>query len=188
MPSPAPGDATLTIDRLGARDLVGKGGFRMTSAAFEDGQMLDPCFTAQEEDAVAPPLEWNAPPPGAQELVLVAECMETGACHWLVWGLAPQQGKLMEGEVPPRVGKNQAGNSEWLLPNPKEGDPQHTYAFQLFAVDLPLVNMPGAGLDEVAKSMEDHVVSVATLDAVYQFTEEEDWDDVDLDEIDFDGS
>ena len=28
------------------------------------------------------------------------------ACHWLVWGLAPQKGQLLEGETPPRAGKN----------------------------------------------------------------------------------
>jgi phosphatidylethanolamine-binding protein (PEBP) family uncharacterized protein len=179
----------MAIARIGGEELLGKGGFKLTSVAFENGDALDPCFTAQEEDAVAPPLEWTAPPSGSQELVLVVECIDTGKAHWLVWGLSPQLGKLMEGEVPPRVGKNALGNSEWLLPNPQEGDPPHTYLFQLFAVDLPLVLMPGAGLDELVKEIDGHVVSAAMLTATYEYQEQDDdWDEIDLDQIDFDGN
>ena len=178
----------LTIAKIGCEKLIGKGGFALTSPAFEDGGMLDPSFTAQEEDAVAPPLDWTAPPPLAQELVLVVECPETQAVHWLVWGLPAQRAKLMEGEVPPRVGKNTAKNSEWLLPNPKEGDGRQRYVFQMFAVDLPLVLMPGASHKQLLKELENHVVSCAVLTAEYEYVEDEDWDDVDIDDIDFDGN
>ena len=140
------GHAKLAVARLGRPELLGKAGFALRSAAFEDGEELDPSFTADEEDAVAPPLEWTAPPPGTAELVLVVEDPDAGAepaCHWLVWGLAPQKGQLLEGEAPPRVGKNAHRNSEWLLPEPPHEDDPHAYVFQLFAVDLPLTLMPG---------------------------------------------
>ena len=65
-----------------------------------------------------------------------------------MWGLPGQQGKLLEGEAPPRVGKNAFGNSEWLLPDPPTGDAPNTYVFQLFALDLPLTLMPGASREE----------------------------------------
>src|SRR5690606_7978065 len=101
------GHAKLTIAQLGGEGLLNKGGFKLASPAFRDGEELDPSFAAGEEDAVAPPLEWTAPPPGAQELVIVVEDPDAPTpepfCHWLVWGLAPQQGKLLEGEAPPRV-------------------------------------------------------------------------------------
>ncbi len=45
----------------------------MTSAAFDNGEELDPSFTADEDDPVAPPLEWTAPPEGAMELALIVE-------------------------------------------------------------------------------------------------------------------
>ena len=141
------GHGKLVVAKLGDEGMVGKSGFALTSAAFENGGALDPSFTADEEDAVAPPLEWSAPPPGTQELVLVVEDPDAPApepfCHWLVWGLPGQKGKLLEGEVPPRVGKNSFGNSEWLLPDPPTGHGAHDYVFQLFALDLPLVLMPG---------------------------------------------
>lgn len=179
------GHGKLVVARLGAEGLIGRNGFALSSAAFDDGSALDPCFTADEEDAVAPPVEWTAPPPGTQELVLVVEDadFQTGEpfCHWLVWGLAPQKGQILEGETPPRVGKNAFGNSEWLLPDPPTGDKPHDYVFQLFALDLPLTLMPGASRAELESAMEGHVMGIALLTGTYAREEggDYDWDDGD---------
>lgn len=174
-----PGDGGLTIARLGSEKSLGRAGFALSSPAFRHGGELDPSFTACEEDAVAPPLEWTAPPPGSQELVLVVEDLDgpdgKPNLHWLVWGLAPQPGKLLEGETPPRTGKNGLGNSEWLLPDPPLGE-QHRYVFQLFALDLPLTLMPGATHAELAAAMEHHVVACAVLTARFEGHEVEQWD------------
>lgn len=179
-----PGHAGLAIAKLASEKDFGRGGFAITSPAFREGEELDPCFTADEEDAVAPPLEWSAPPPGAQELVLVVEDADNAApnpfCHWLVWGLAPQRGKLLEGEVPPRVGKNAHGNSEWLLPEVEFGDPAHQYVFQLFAIDLPLTIMPGAKREDLMASLEGHIVASALLTGTYAGEEQDEdgeWDE-----------
>ena len=56
---------TLTLEKVADERVLGRGGFVLTSAAFRHGGELDPSFTAIEEDAVAPPLEWTPPPPGA---------------------------------------------------------------------------------------------------------------------------
>ena len=153
--------------------------------AFENGKALDPCFTADEEDAVAPPLEWSAPPPGSQEIVILVEDADTNGdnltCHWSVWGLPGQKGMLLEGETPPRVGKNSKRNSEWQLPAPPEDDAPHQYVFQIFALDLPLTLMPGASSAELVKSMEGHVVAAAVLTGTYKREEgdDEEWDEDD---------
>ena len=171
------GDAgRLVAARLGSEALLGKGGLALSSAAFRHGQPLDPSFTADEEDAVAPPLEWTAPPPGTHEMVLVVEDVDAPFCHWLVWGLAGQKGQVLEGEAPPRVGKNSFGNSEWLLPDPPTGDDPHSYAFQLFALDLPLTLMPGADRDELMAAMEGHVIALALLTGTYAREEGGDYD------------
>ncbi|TIX49756.1 YbhB/YbcL family Raf kinase inhibitor-like protein [Alteraurantiacibacter aquimixticola] len=174
------GHAKLAVAKLGAEGMVGKNGFTLTSAAFADGKALDPCFTADEEDAVAPPLEWTAPPPGTQELVLIVEDPDAPApepfCHWLVWGFPGQKGQILEGEVPLRVGKNSFGNSEWLLPDPPTGHDPHDYVFQLFALDLPLTLMPGAGRDDLVEAMKGHVTAVALLTGTYAREEGGDYD------------
>ncbi|MCB2084633.1 MAG: YbhB/YbcL family Raf kinase inhibitor-like protein [Sphingomonadaceae bacterium] len=181
LPSPHAGCARLTVAQLADDKTFGRGGFALSSPAFRAGEALDPSFTADEEDAVAPPLEWTAPPPGAQELVIVVEDMDAGgddaACHWLVWGLPGQKGMLLEGEVPPRVGKNAHRNSEWLLPEPPHDDPPHTYVFQIFATDLPLTLMPGASREDVVASIKGHVMAAAVLTATYKREEEDDWDE-----------
>lgn len=184
----------LAVARLASPDLIGAEGFELGSVAFDDGDELDPSFTAYEEDAVAPPLEWSAPPAGAMELALVVECPDAPgaepACHWLVWGLAPQKGQLLEGETPPRTGKNGQGNSEWMLPKPPVGE-EHSYVFQLFALDAPLDLAPGATRKGLIDAIEGHVVGVAMLTASFRPEDEDEegeWDDVDLDKIDFDGN
>lgn len=182
---PAARHAGLAIAALGDARTLGRGGFALSSPAFRPGDELDPCFTAYEEDAVAPPLEWTAPPPGSQELVIIVEDASSDggvpACHWLVWGLPGQKGKLLEGEVPPRTGKNAQGNSEWLLPNPPEGETRQ-YVFQIFATELPLTLMPGASRDDLIASIKGFVTACAVLTAPFTGSadEEEGWDDEDL--------
>lgn len=178
------GHGKLAVARLGGEELLHRDGFTLASAAFEDGEALDPSFTADEEDSVAPPLEWSAPPAGTQELALVVEDPDAPPrgqdaepfCHWLVWGLAPQRGKLLEGEAPPRVGKNAFGNSEWLLPDPPTGHGPHDYVFQLFALDRPLALMPGATRGDLVDAMQGHVIAAAVLTATYQRSDEDDLD------------
>ena len=183
VPGGTNGIGALAAARIGSERILGRGGFALSSAAFAGGGALDPSFTAIEEDAVAPPLEWTAPPPGAQELVLLVECPETGAaCHWLVWGLPGQRGQLLEGEVPPRVGKNAAGNSEWLLPQPSIGE-THRYVFQLFASELPSTLMPGATREDLLAELEGNVMAMSVLTAQFtgQEAEEDDLGDWDAD-------
>ena len=180
--NPHAGHAKLAIARLADERAFGRGGFSLKSPAFDNGEALDPCFTADEEDAVAPPLEWTAPPPGSQEIVIVVEDPDTNGdtptCHWTVWGLPGQKGMLLEGETPPRVGKNSARNSEWQLPAPPMDDEAHSYVFQIFALDLPMTLMPGATSAELIKSMEGHVVAAAVLTGTYKREEGGDeWDE-----------
>lgn len=182
---PAAHHPGLAIASLGDAKTMGRGGFALTSPAFKPGQELDPCFTAKEEDAVAPPIEWTAPPPGSQELIIIVEDAtnpdaEPG-CHWLVWGLPGQKGKLLEGEVPPRTGKNAFGNSEWLLPDPPVGETRH-YVFQIFATDLPLTLMPGASREEVIGAIKGFITGCAVLYAPFTGVEASDGliDDIDF--------
>ena len=175
--------AQLTISRVADEKVLGRSGFALSSDAFRNGGELDPSFTACEEDAVAPPFEWTAPPAGSQELVLVAEDADKGHVHWTVWGLAPQKGKLLEGEAPPRTGKNAHGNSEWLLPDPPLGE-EHRYVFQLFAVDLPLTLMPGATHEELIRNLDGHVTAAAVLTARFEGHEVEELDVDDLGDVD----
>lgn len=174
-----PPAAQLSIARLADAARLGRGGFALSSPAFADGGELDPSFTAHEEDAVAPPLEWTAPPAEAVELALIVEDADTTgtACHWLAWGLPAQRAKLLEGEAPPRTGKNAQGNSEWLLPRLGAEDGRHRYVFQLFASDIALDLIPGATRADLLEALEGHVVAAALLTGTFAAPEDDaDWD------------
>ena len=181
------GHGKLAVARLADDKTLCAGGFALTSAAFENGEPLDPMFTADEEDACAPPLEWSAPPRGTKALALIVEDPDAPTpepfCHWLVWGLPGQQGKLLEGEAPPRVGKNSFGNSEWLLPDPPTGHGAHDYVFQLFALDSPLALMPGATRGDLLEAIKGRIIAVAVLTGTYVRSDEEEieWGDDDED-------
>lgn len=183
LPASCPANSGLAVARFATRETIGRSGFALTSPAFGQGEELDPCFTADEEDAVAPPMEWTAPPKNAEEMVLIVEDASTPepTCHWLVWGLTAQHGKLLEGEVPPRTGKNDQGNSDWLLPKVDADGDAHWFVFQLFALDLPVALMPGAGKAELFAAMEGHVIAASVLSASYSGSDEDDFVDPDED-------
>jgi len=183
---PAARHAGLAIAKHGSERNFGRGGFKLISPAFQSGGELDPCFTADEEDAVAPPLEWTAPPPGAMEMVVIVEDANDASaaprCHWLVWGIPGKKGMILEGEVPPRTGKNSLGNSEWLLPDLPVAETHH-FVFQLFALELPLTLMPGATREDLLAAMDGQVVASTALVAQYTRAQEdeEDWGDDEID-------
>ena len=148
--------------------------------AFAPKQRIPDQFTRQGGN-VSPRIEWSGAPADTRSFALVVEDPDAPSpepfCHWLVWGLAPQKGQLLEGETPPRVGKNSFGNSEWLLPDPPTGHGAHDYVFQLFALDQALTLMSGASRSDVLGAMKGHVIAAAVLTATYLRSDEEDWED-----------
>ena len=166
------GHGKLAVAKLGGEDALHVGGFRLQSAAFVDGERLDPMFTADEEDACAPPLEWSAPPAGTRALALIVEDPDAPGLepfvHWLGWGMEPRAGKLFEGEEPPVLGQNSYLKSEWLAPDPPAGHGVHDYVFQLLALDAPIELEAGSGRGAFMDALEGHVIGAAVLTGTYQ--------------------
>lgn len=166
------GHSKLAVAKLGGEDALHAGGFRLQSAAFVDSERLDPMFTADEEDACAPPLEWSAPPRGTKALALIVEDPDAPGpeplVHWLGWGMEPRAGKLLEGEDPPIMGKNSAFQTDWLAPDPPTGHGKHDYVFQLFALDVPLELAEGSGRGAFMDELEGHVLAAAVLTGTYE--------------------
>ncbi len=166
------GHGKLASVTLGREGVLGASGFALTSPAFADGEPLDPMFTADEEDACAPPLAWTAPPNGTEALVLVIEDPDVPLAEpfvqLLCWGMTPAAGELLEGEDPPILGQNSLLKQGWLAPDPPKGHGPHDYVFQLFALDVPMELSAGSGRDAVLEEMEDHVIGLAVLTATYE--------------------
>ncbi len=166
------GHGKLAVAKLGSEASLGAGGFALTSAAFADGEALDPMFTADEEDACAPPLAWTAPPAGTGALALIVEDPDAPSpqplVHLIGWGFEPAAGDLFEGDDPPMVGMNSYNQAGWLPPDPPSGHGAHDYVFQLFALDRPLDLAPGAGRSALVEAMEGHVLGAAVLTGSYR--------------------
>ena len=125
---------------------VGEATIDLSSPAFANGGRLPPRFTA-DGDGVSPPLVWGDPPAGTARMVLVVEDADAPTpqplVHAIVWGIAPEAGRLAEGAIVRDgdggadgrdVGRHSFRGEGWLPPDPPTGHGEHRYAFQLFAV------------------------------------------------------
>jgi Raf kinase inhibitor-like YbhB/YbcL family protein len=152
----------------------------LTSPAFADGARLPERFTA-DGDGVSPPLTWGVPPEGTALFALLVEDADAPTpqplVHAVVWGIAPDAGRIAEGEIVADgagdragrdVGRNSFRREGWLPPDPPTGHGAHRYAFQLFALDADTPD-PGAspGRAAILAAMAGHVVAAGVLTGTY---------------------
>ena len=85
-------------------------------------------------------------------------------------GLPPSVASCSKARFRRCTGKNAFGNSEWLLPDPPQGETRH-YLCKIFATDLPLVLMPGrrarAELPEKIRIIARTITACAVLHATF---------------------
>ena len=152
----------------------------LSSPAFANGGRLPPRFTA-DGAGVSPPLVWGDPPAGTARMVLVVEDADAPApqplVHAIVWGIAPEAGRLAEGAIVRDgdggadgrdVGRHSFLGEGWLPPDPPTGHGEHRYAFQLFAVGTGAGD-PGAtpGRGDVVAAIAGHVLAAGLLVGTY---------------------
>lgn len=158
----------------------------LTSPAFAHEGRLPPRCTADGE-GVSPPLTWGPPPAGTAHLALLVEDPDAPApqplVHAIVWGLAPDAGRLAEGAIAPDddgegaggrdVGRNSFRREGWLPPDPPTGHGAHRYAFQLFALGAGAPD-PGPTPNRAAliDAMRGHVLAAGLLIGRYSRGEE----------------
>lgn len=177
-----PPERAQGLDRLGAHpdDLDDRPewalairGFALASGAFGEGQPLPKRHT-REGDDLSPPIAWGDPPPGTRSLALLLEgpaAPGAGPTHWLVVGLKPRAGDLVEGRgsdpsdvAEARALTNDFGVVGWGGPRPPN-DPAGGYRFRLFALDL-VPHLPAtAGRAEFEAAIAGHVVAECSLSA-----------------------
>jgi Raf kinase inhibitor-like YbhB/YbcL family protein len=134
--------------------------FSIATPAWENGEAIPTEHTCDGENT-SPPLEIGTPPEGAQSLALVMDDPDAPNppfVHWLLWDVPADASEIPAGipagetveELDGAVqGANGTGELGYVGPCPPEGDPQHTYLFELYALEEPLGLDPGATHDEV---------------------------------------
>jgi Raf kinase inhibitor-like YbhB/YbcL family protein len=148
----------------------------ITSAAFENGQVVPRKHTCQGDDA-SPALLWNDVPAGAKSLALI--CNDPDApvgdwVHWVIYNLPTSLNGLPEG-VPPtetlpngaHQGLNDFRRSGYGGPCPPPGKP-HRYFFTLYALDATLPPKEHATRRDFMRAIQGHVLAEAKVMGTYK--------------------
>ncbi len=144
----------------------------LTSSAFDDGDPIPEKYGYQAQN-VNPPLEIEGVPPSAQSLVLIMDdpdAVEPAGKiwdHWVVWNISPSMRQLPEDWEPdtPVEGPNDYGEQGYGGPNPP--DREHTYRFQLYALDRSLDIARETTADTLRDTIEDDILGETTLHGTY---------------------
>jgi len=148
---------------------------KITSSAFNEGQMIPLKFTCDGQD-ISPPLEWDNAPGAAKSFALICDDPDAPMgtwVHWVVYDIPPDMKNLAEDIRPERElgrgirqGKNSWPNIGYGGPCPPGGT--HRYYFKLYALDTMLNLKPGATKEQLLQAMKGHVLEEAQLMGKYQ--------------------
>lgn len=128
---------------------------------------------AADGDNASPALSWEGAPEGTQSFVVIAEDPDAAQpkpfVHWLAYDIPAAVTALREGfpanaTVPDpqgvKQGANSMGSTGYTGPKPPVQDGAHHYHFQVFALDVPSLNLlPAADRAAVLDAMRGHVLA-----------------------------
>ncbi|MFQ3319044.1 MAG: Raf kinase inhibitor-like YbhB/YbcL family protein [Natronomonas sp.] len=146
----------------------------LTSPAFSDGDPISEEYGYTERN-VNPPLEIEGVPSDAESLALIMDdpdAIEPAGKiweHWLVWNIDPGRERIPEGWNPEsagaEAGENDFGEQAYGGPNPP--DREHTYRFELYALDTELDLPSSTTANDLRDAVEDHVIAEDDLHGTY---------------------
>lgn len=146
----------------------------ITSPAFDAGDPI-PAEYGYTDRNVNPPLAVEGVPDGTESLALVVDdpdAVEPAGKvwdHWVVWNVDPETREIPEDWDPERsgasVGTNDYGEQAYGGPNPPDGE--HTYRFELLALETALDLPQSAAAQDVRTAAEGSILASATLDGTY---------------------
>lgn len=159
----------------------GKAALEVTSRAFNSGGKI-PDIYSEYVEGNSFPLSWTGAPSETKSFVLIMEDPDvappaTPFVHWVAWNIPARIEALRPGlqkqnrlEDPSGLsqGLNTRGTTGYMGPRPPEGDPEHHYHIQMFALDTLLDLHPRANRDEVLAAMEGHVLASGELIGLHQ--------------------
>lgn len=91
--------------------------------------------------------------------------------HWLVWDIPGARRTIGEDEsrrLTAVSGRNERGEIAYLPPTPPKGDAPHHYIFELFALDVPHLEVArGSSRESLENALSDHALGVAQLTGMF---------------------
>ncbi len=144
---------------------------RLTSQAFEDGEVIPLRYAATGTNEL-PPLEIDEAPPGTRSLVVLIEDpgspLGNEVTHWLAWNIPPETHHLDATHVPEgtRLGTDTFGKIGYTGPNPPEG--RHHYRMRVLALDTELELAAGANRADLDHAIAGHILDEAWLTGIFE--------------------
>lgn len=164
---------------LAAEVLQAGAGLTVTAPFPPDGP-IDPRHAADGDNA-SPALSWQGAPEGTQSFAIIAEDPDAREprpfVHWIAYDIPADVTALREG-LPTEVslpdpqgmkqGANSMGSTGYAGPKPPVPDGPHRYHFQVFALDIPALDLPpGADRAAVLAAMEGHVLAAGDVTGTF---------------------
>ncbi|QCS42375.1 YbhB/YbcL family Raf kinase inhibitor-like protein [Natrinema versiforme] len=148
------------------------GDLTLKSPAFDDGERIPETYGYTDAN-VNPPLEIDGVPDDAESLALIVDDPDAKEPagkvwdHWVVWNVPPETATIPEDwdAADASEGTNDFGDHGYGGPNPP--DTEHTYRFELYALDTTLELGPDADADDLESAIEGHVLAQTRLEGTY---------------------
>lgn len=149
--------------------------FTLISRAFGQNQRIPPRFS-RDGGNVSPPLQWRGAPKDTKSYALIVEDPDAPSGtfrHWALHDIPSSVTELAEG-LDSKAGDrmhaavNDFGDRHYDGPQPPPGRVHH-YHFRLFALDIPLLKLPGnARAHDVLDAARAHSLAQADLVGTYE--------------------
>jgi Raf kinase inhibitor-like YbhB/YbcL family protein len=154
-----PDDEQTTTSRVEVTDAnaaatATSSAFTLRSDQFAQTGLIPDRFTCRGANS-RPPLRWSNLPDDTVELAVVVRDLDAGGfVHWVVAGIDPAVGELLEGQLPVSAieASNSAGSHGWTGPCPPAGT--HRYEFKVYALAFASNLRPGMPAAEAAALVE----------------------------------
>ncbi|HEY0845036.1 MAG TPA: YbhB/YbcL family Raf kinase inhibitor-like protein [Noviherbaspirillum sp.] len=152
---------------------------KLTSSAFEAGQLIPAVHTCEGNDT-SPPLSWSGLPPDTKSLALIVDdpdapdpaAPQRTWVHWVVYNIPASATGLptdvRDRDLPPgaRIGSNDWRRAAYGGPCPPIG--KHRYFFKLYALDTVLPDLGKPNKASLEKAMDGHILASTELIGLYQ--------------------
>ncbi|TYL36268.1 YbhB/YbcL family Raf kinase inhibitor-like protein [Natronococcus pandeyae] len=144
----------------------------LSSPEFDDGERI-PDQYGYDAANVNPPLEIDGVPDEAESLALIVDdpdAVEPAGKvwdHWVVWNIPPETTTIPEDWEPDEAmeGTNDFGETGYGGPSPP--DREHTYRFELYALDTTLDLESETDADALESAIDGHVLAQTQFEGTY---------------------
>jgi len=147
---------------------------KVTSTAFNDGELIPKKYTCDGEN-VSPPLAWADVPANAKSIALIVDDPDAPGktwVHWVVYDLPTSVTSLSENAAKAeQLGGGKQGTNDFKKigyggPCPPSG--AHRYYFKLYALNAETSLNPGATKEQLLQAMAGHIIAQGQLIGRYK--------------------